>query len=204
MTARITTNDCHLYRVTDTVQGKFYIGKHAGRIQQGYWGSGKRIRRHIKKYGRQNLKYEILVIADEQYILDLERRYVTDEFIKANPNCLNLCKGGMGGNLGNKPWNKGLVLPKTSEMMSQIHKGNTYRLGKKHSAESIQKMIQIHSNRVKTPLSDAGRQAIIKANTGRKYGMLTCPNCGKTGGLTAMPRWHFDNCKHKGQMSCLV
>ena len=98
---------CHLYRISDVARGKFYIGKHFGTEQKNYWGSGTRIKSHIKKYGRQEMKYEILVIADEQYILDLESRYVTDEFINDNPNCLNLCKGGLGGNLGGIPWNKG-------------------------------------------------------------------------------------------------
>ena len=26
---------------------------------------------------------------------------------------------------------------------------------------------------------------------------VTCPHCNKTGGLTGMKRWHFDNCKHR-------
>jgi hypothetical protein len=30
---------------------------------------------------------------------------------------------------------------------------------------------------------------------GMKYNIVECPYCGKQGGSSAMPRWHFDNCK---------
>lgn len=203
MTARLATDCSHLYRVVDTVRGKFYIGKHGGREQRGYWGSGMRIKRHIKKYGLQDMKYEILVIADEQYILDLERRYVTDEFIKSNPDCLNVCKGGMGGNLGQEPWNKGLKLPWVSEMMTKIHKGNTYRLGKKGSSHrkgikltqeqkdkiSLGKMGKTHSDESKANMS--------RSKIGLKQKPVECTYCGKIGGQQTMKRWHFENCKIK-------
>lgn len=202
MTARLATDASHLYRVVDTARGKFYIGKHGGREQNGYWGSGKRIKRHIKKHGLQDMKYEILVIADDKYIMDLERRYVTDEFIKANPDCLNLCKGGMGGNLGNEPWNKGLKLPWVSEMMRRIHKGNTYRKGAKHTPESIEKL---RLAKVGKQAWNKGTVGIMKAwnkglsmpTKGVAVERVTCPYCKQIGGIGAMKRWHFDNCKEK-------
>ena len=39
------------------------------------------------------------------------------------------------------------------------------------------------------------RAKMSAAHKGRKHSSVTCPHCGKTGGATAMPRWHFDNCK---------
>ena len=87
----------HLYRVTDQATGRFYIGKHAGQVQNGYWGSGTRWLRHIRKNKALDLKYEILAISNTAYILDLEGRYVTLDFIAQNPLCMNLKQGGMGG-----------------------------------------------------------------------------------------------------------
>jgi len=196
VTARISTDACHLYRVVDTVRGKFYLGKHCGRIQQGYWGSGKRISRHIKKYGKQDLRYEILVIADEQYIYDLERKWVTPEFLKDNPDCLNLCAGGMGGNLGVVPHNKGKKSSEETRLKQSLAKLGkpSHRKGKKSSPESIAKM---KANRPKTVLSEKGRAAIIAAHLGTKHPKVTCPHCETVGGSSAMLRWHFDNCKHK-------
>ena len=39
------TKVAHLYKITNTVTGEYYIGKHNGWTQNGYWGSGNRIRR---------------------------------------------------------------------------------------------------------------------------------------------------------------
>lgn len=196
MTARIATDACHLYRVEDVVRGKFYLGKHRGRIQQGYWGSGKWISRHIKKYGKQDLRYEVLVIADEQYIYDLERRWITPEFLAANPNCLNLCPGGIGGNLGNVPHNKGKKASEETKRKQSLAKLGkpSHRKGAKHTSEAIAK---INANHPRTPMSEAGRAAWLAKKIGSKQPLSTCPECGKMGGLWTMKRWHFDNCRHK-------
>jgi hypothetical protein len=190
--------------VTDTVRGYFYIGKHNGRIQQSYWGSGLRISSYIKKHGKQNLVYEILVIADEKYIFDLEKKYITDDFIKANSLCLNLDKGGVGGNLGGDPWNKGKKTPdevKKKQSLAKLGKPSS-RKGKKHSAESIAK-IKLTKQQNKHIVSNETKLKLSIASRGRKYAILTCHHCGKTGGSTAMPRWHFENCKLKDQ-KCLA
>lgn len=196
MTARIATDACHLYRVEDVVRGKFYLGKHNGRIQQGYWGSGLRINRHIKKYGKQDLRYEVLVIADEQYIYDLERRWITPEFLAANPNCLNLCPGGMGGNLGNVPHNKGKKASAEVRLKLSLAKLGkpSHRKGSKHTPETLAK---IKANRVHKPMSEAGMASFLAKKIGSKQPLSTCPQCGKMGGLWTMKRWHFDNCRHK-------
>lgn len=196
MTARIATDACHLYRVEDVVRGKFYLGKHNGRIQQGYWGSGLRINRHIKKYGKQDLRYEVLVIADEQYIFDLERRWITPEFLAANPNCLNLCPGGMGGNLGNVPHNKGKKASEETRRKQSLAKLGkpSPRKGAKQTPEAIAKM---KANRVHKPMSEAGKAAWLAKKIGSKQPLSTCPQCGKIGGLWTMKRWHFENCRHK-------
>ena len=86
----------HLYKITNTVTGEYYIGKHNGWTQNGYWGSGNRIQRLIKKYGTDNFKYDILVIADVNYIFELEKKYITTEMVDLDEKCLNLTIGGQG------------------------------------------------------------------------------------------------------------
>jgi hypothetical protein len=34
----------HLYKITNKVTGDYYFGKHNGYEQNGYWGSGKKIK----------------------------------------------------------------------------------------------------------------------------------------------------------------
>jgi len=86
----------HLYKITNTVTGEYYIGKHNGWTQNGYWGSGNRIQRLIKKYGIKNFKYNILVISDVDYIFQLEKKYITPEMVDLDEKCLNLTIGGKG------------------------------------------------------------------------------------------------------------
>jgi hypothetical protein len=86
----------HLYKITNTVTGEYYIGKHNGWTQNGYWGSGNRIQRLIKKYGTDKFKYDILVISDVDYIFELEKKYITTEMVDLDEKCLNLTIGGQG------------------------------------------------------------------------------------------------------------
>ena len=86
----------HLYKITNTITGEYYIGKHNGWTQNGYWGSGNRIQRLIQKYGTENFKYDILVISDVNYIFELEKKYITPEMVDLDEKCLNLTIGGQG------------------------------------------------------------------------------------------------------------
>jgi len=86
----------HLYKITNAITGEYYIGKHNGWTQNGYWGSGNRIQRLIQKYGTENFKYDILVISDVNYIFELEKKYITPEMVDLDEKCLNLTIGGQG------------------------------------------------------------------------------------------------------------
>jgi len=126
----------HLYKITDTVTGHHYIGKHRGMVQDGYWGSGTVWKRRVKKHGTANLTYQILAISDSKYILDLERRYVTHQYLQDNPLCLNLMQGGYGPDChtqetldrmaaklrGRPSWNKGVPMREESKIKLSIAK----------------------------------------------------------------------------------
>ena len=197
MTERLPTDVCHLYRITDPNTGKFYIGKHRGARRAQYWGGGKRIKAYVKKHGYSHLKYEVLVIASEDYIYDLEQRYVTEDFIRSNPNCLNLCKGGIGGNLGQTPWNKGKPWSdEIKEKMRQAKLGKPgNRRGSKISPEH--RAILSAARRGKTCISEEGRKKLSETHRGRVWPKVECPHCKKIGGIIGMKRYHFDNCKDK-------
>jgi len=47
--------------------------------------------------------------------------------------------------------------------------------------------------------SDEAKQKLSDMRKGKKQKIITCPHCGKAGGNATMPRWHFDNCKQKGE-----
>ena len=86
-----------LYKVTNTLNERFYIGKHSTRIlEDGYLGSGKRITAEVNKYGKQNFKREILEFCNsEEELFLLEKQIVNDDLIQQDL-CLNLVNGGKG------------------------------------------------------------------------------------------------------------
>lgn len=49
-----------IYKTTNLVNGKIYIGQHVGKVNDSYLGSGVVLHNAIRKYGRCNFKREIL------------------------------------------------------------------------------------------------------------------------------------------------
>ena len=90
-----------IYKTTNLISGKYYIGCHqTNLLNDGYIGSGKYLKRAIKKYGKNNFHFEILYFAkDKEEMFSLEKQIVTKELINDN-FCYNLKLGGEGGNPG--------------------------------------------------------------------------------------------------------
>ena len=79
--------------------------------------------------------------------------------------------------MGQTPWNKGLKTPEHVRKKQSLAKkgkpGNA--TGLKHTPESIAKMSA--AKKGKTNITEAGRKAIVLANTGRKHKLIKCPHC---------------------------
>jgi hypothetical protein len=66
-------------------------------LNDGYIGSGKRLWRSIKKYGKENFKVEILEhLPNRELLKNREKEIVNPEFIK-DTKCMNIKEGGEGG-----------------------------------------------------------------------------------------------------------
>jgi len=157
----------HLYKITNNLTNQYYIGKRRGSEQGRYWGSGLRIKRHIKKYGKENFTYDVLRIDNEDKIFKLEERLITNNYIKNNELCLNLAPGGKGG-FGNMPkdYMKGdknvskrpEVRVKLSKLMNENHpmvimsKTNNPNKGRKQSEELKRKVSETLKQRYKEGL----------------------------------------------------
>jgi hypothetical protein len=96
--ARKKHNIHYIYKTTCNVTGRWYIGMHStSNLEDGYMGSGVRLRRSIRKYGVENHTKEILEFFETREELVLrEIEIVTKELI-ADDLCMNLKEGGQGG-----------------------------------------------------------------------------------------------------------
>ena len=100
-------------------------------------------------------------------------------------------------NLGMVAWNKGLKNVQvawnkgTKGLMPSTRKGVIL-------SQAIRDKISASKMGEKRTLEQ--REAMSKARLGRKHSIIVCPHCQKSGGSTAMPRWHFDNCKLKDNL----
>src|ERR1035437_650197 len=140
-----------IYKTTNTINGKFYIGKHKTKnLNDKYLGSGILIRRALNKYGRDNFQREIILFAEnEKELASKEKELITVDFLKNNKEVIyNIAPGGQGGDMyANHPENrKGTKngfygkkhSDKTKKIIGDANRGeNNYLFGKKNERMSI-------------------------------------------------------------------
>lgn len=88
-----------VYKTVCVITGKYYIGVHSTLLlEDGYLGSGTRLKRSVKKYGPENHTREILRFFDTSLgAYSYEEALVTQELIESDLLCMNLKPGGLGG-----------------------------------------------------------------------------------------------------------
>lgn len=89
-----------IYKWTNTINGKKYIGSHTGSIEDGYIGSGKLFKRAIRKYGIENFTREILEyvhIEDRNHLLEREKFHLDTANACYSDDYYNIAKDVIGG-----------------------------------------------------------------------------------------------------------
>jgi len=85
-----------IYKTTNLINGKIYVGQHNTSADDGYLGSGLKIIKAIKKYGKENFKREILEYCTSANIDEKEIFWV-NKLDSTNPEVgYNLDSGGTG------------------------------------------------------------------------------------------------------------
>lgn len=185
-----------IYKTVHILEGYEYVGVHFGTEVDSYLGSGVLLKRAIRKYGRQSFHRKILFrfeTADEAYAKESE---LVDAAWVASPYTYNLALGGRGRDSfqSSEETRQKLRKPKSDEHRAAISKGKTgLKMAERHrAAQSERQLGSKHSEETK--------QKMREQRSGRKAAIIECPHCNRTGGAPAMKQWHFDNCKHIGDI----
>jgi group I intron endonuclease len=149
----------YIYQTTNLKNGKIYIGYHASENieNDSYLGSGKLLRKAIKKHGKENFIREILFeynTSEEAFAKELE--IVNEEFVERE-DTYNIWPGGVGGSL---PGDKSPFFGKkhTDESKRKMSENN-YMKGKHHTEETKEKLSKAHSGKI---LSDETKEKLSK------------------------------------------
>ena len=140
-----------IYRTTNCLNKRFYIGKHATEnLDDGYLGSGRRIKAEIKKYGRENFERVVLEEVASREALVLREAQIVTADLRQDPLCLNLKNGGHGGQsskVANEVWSKPERRAKQSAMLKArweqewfqqaSAKASSDRMKKRHAAGKV-------------------------------------------------------------------
>lgn len=159
----------YIYKITRN-DGRYYIGMHStDDLEDGYFGSGKKITRSIKKHGKEKHSKEILEFLPSRDELKTREEELITEEMRGDPLCMNLAPGGGGGFISEEHQAKAQFAAnhfskRTKQSNSAAAKksvktrrernttnwfGNNHATftGRKHSDQSKQKMKDSHAGK---------------------------------------------------------
>ena len=182
-----------IYKTTNLLNGKFYIGKDE-KNNPNYLGSGIHLKRAIHKYGKDNFIKEEIDSASTRNELN-EKEIFWIESLSATTLGYNIAQGGTGGKTIPIPHNKG----KTYEELYGLEKANELKekkklanLGKKLSEETKEK-IKIGNTGKK--YSEKTKSKMSKSQTGKIHSEVTKEK------ISLMVKKHFDDNEKRLQLS---
>jgi len=89
-----------IYKTTCNITNKYYIGMHStDKLDDGYLGSGRRLRYSINKYGKENHTREILEFCKTRKELKSRESEIVTLNEITKKECMNLVVGGSGAGL---------------------------------------------------------------------------------------------------------
>jgi group I intron endonuclease len=153
----------YIYKVTNIVNGKFYIGQSRYK-NDNYLGSGVNIKEALVLYARDNFIKEYIDVASNQDELDEKEKYWIKKTNAQNPE--------IGYNIADGGWNHLTITPDIKKKISNTIKtmyNNGYvnnRKGTTMSSEAKNKISKSLKGRV---LSEETKKKLSEINRGKKH-----------------------------------
>jgi hypothetical protein len=141
-----------VYKTTFKPTGEFYIGKHhADHLNDKYLGSGKKLKILLNVHPVECFEREILEFCSSPKLLKLKERQIVNPELLKNPLCLNLVKGGGGG--------QGPLSKETKQKIGDANRGRIHtEETKRKNSESHKGMKLSTETKQKMSLSHVGIQ----------------------------------------------
>ena len=160
----------YIYKTTNLINGKIYIGKKKGLFDNTYFGSGRYLKNALNKYGVSNFQVEIIEYCETLAIQNEQEKYWIAYYRSNNYDMYNIAVGGDGGDTyyGLTDENRKQRIQKTSEASKRnqaLHK-ESYRLGHIKAWETRRK----NGNDV---MSDAQKKKLSISHKGKKLSIDT-------------------------------
>lgn len=89
----------YIYKTTNILNGKIYIGKRKGNFDKNYLGSGKYLLNAVNRYGKCNFKVEIIEECENLEHQNNREIYWISYYRNKGFNMYNIANGGDGGNI---------------------------------------------------------------------------------------------------------
>jgi group I intron endonuclease len=167
----------YIYKTTNLINSKIYIGKSKNEFDPNYFGSGSLLRKAIKKYGILNFDVEIIEECDNTKDLDRLEIFWISKFNSQDRKIgYNITDGGTGGDTyTNNPNYPDIIenlkkrrhTEETKKKISENNwqsKNNGPMLGLKHSDETKKKMSASHMG--KHHMTEEGRKKLSDSQKG--------------------------------------
>ena len=145
----------YVYKITCKITGEYYFGSSFYAKRDSYWGSGRKIKELISKYGKENFLKEILGEFEDRTIAHrVENQYI--EKFRNDDKCLNQ-------QLDHK---FGTYSDESREKRSAAHLGEkNHNFGKHFSKEHRTKMSDAHLGKNFSGATRAKLSAALRGNT---------------------------------------
>lgn len=151
----------YIYKTTNLINNKIYIGKKKGEFTDKYLGSGKYLKNAINKYGFENFKVEIVDYCNTLQEQNEKEKYWINYYRNQIIGMYNISNGGDGGDIFSCLPKK--QLQKIKNYISYCNKnGICGNKGRYLSEEHKRKISASHKGKSQTPEHiENHRQAIL-------------------------------------------
>lgn len=151
----------YVYITTNLINGKKYIGKRSKpEFDSNYVGSGKLLKRAIKKYGKDNFKCEVIKWCETEEELNSSEKFFIQKYnAQASDMFYNISSGGDWGDI-----TKGM-----SKEDYEAWKRKISPIGRHHSEETKRKMSEARKG---IKFSEETLKKMSKNNSGENNNMF--------------------------------